>query len=356
MLFFTHVGLDVIEQRRTEIALAGIGKHGEYRRSLFRGFANLERAGESRTAGDADEYAFLGCQRFRQANCIVALDRDDAVDEFRVDRVFGQLGNEVRAPALHQVGAEQRMAVDRRAVGEAFLLDAAAEYWRIVRLANDDLGIGALFLQHARDAFQRAAGTESGDPVIEPLTLEIVKNLRCRSPRMRIGVRLVFELAAQEPAMLFCQLDRLGEHAAAFQCCRGQHDLGAEETHHLAPLDAEVLGHRHHERVALRRADHGEADAGVAARRLDDRLARLQRARLFGIFDDAQRQAVLDRTHRVEGFDLDVEIDALGRQLVDANDGRMADRFEYVFVCLSHKLKSVQRGLINFQSIVGERM
>ena len=87
---------------------------------------------------------------------------------------------------------------------------------------------------------------------------------------------------------------------------RGQHHLGAEEAHQPAPLDAELLGHRHDQRIALLRAHHGEADAGVAAGRLDHRLAGLELAGFLGRLDDAQRQPILDRAQRVERLDLDV--------------------------------------------------
>ena len=41
------------------------------------------------------------------------------------------------------------------------------------------------------------------------------------------------------------------------------------------------------ERIALLRAHHRETDAGVAARRFDDRLAGLERAAALGVLDDA---------------------------------------------------------------------
>ena len=110
------------------------------------------------------------------------------------------------------------------------------------------------------------------------------------------------------------ELDGLGEHAAALSRRRRQHDLRAEEAHQLAALDAEVLGHRDDERIALVRAHHREADAGVAARRLDDGLAGPQLAGALRIFDDAEREPILDRAHRIERFDLDEEIDARGRE------------------------------------------
>ena len=79
----------------------------------------------------------------------------------RVDDILGQFRNEVGAPALHQVRPEQRMALLRRAVGEALLANAAAENLRVVGLAHDDLRFRALLAQYARDAFQRAARAEA---------------------------------------------------------------------------------------------------------------------------------------------------------------------------------------------------
>ncbi len=49
---------------------------------------------------------------------------------------------------------------------------------------------------------------------------------------------------------------------------------------------------------------------------------------LLGVFDDAEGEPVLDRSHRIEGLDLDEEVDPFGGQLVDANDRRVADRTE----------------------------
>ena len=77
------------------------------------------------------------------------------------------------------------------------------------------------------------------------------------------------------------QFQRLLDHADRALGGGRDHHLGAEEAHQLPPLDAERLGHGQDARIALRRADHGEADAGIAAGRLDDRLAGLQFARLL---------------------------------------------------------------------------
>jgi hypothetical protein len=102
-------------------------------------------------------------------------------------------------------------------------------------------------------------------------------------------------------------------------------DLHAEEAHQPAPLDAERLRHGHHKRVSLGRADHRKTDAGIAAGRFDYGLAGFELSGFFGRLDHAERQAVLHRAERVEGFNLDKKIDALRRQTIDPYYRRIAD-------------------------------
>ena len=129
---------------------------------------------------------------------------------------------------------------------------------------------------------------------------------------------------------------RLVDHADGALGRGRDDDLGAEEAHQLAPLDAERLCHGHHQRISLGGADHGKADAGIAAGRLDHGLAGLQLAGFFGRLDHAERQAVLHRAKRIEGLDLHKEIDARRRQPVDPDDRRVADGFEDTLVFPSH--------------------
>ena len=50
----------------------------------------------------------------------------------------------------------------------------------------------------------------------------------------------------------------------------------------------------------------------------------------FGVLDDAEGEAILHRSERVERLDLDVEVDARGSELGDFDDGGIADRLEDV--------------------------
>src|SRR5690606_31664681 len=217
-----------------------------------------------------------------------------------------------------------------RAVRRTPLPDPAAEHLRVVGPGGDDLRRQPGLLQRARDALQRAAGPETGNPIVEPLAGEVGDYLLRRRRGMHVGVRLVLELPAQEPAVRLGELDGLLQHAGAFFGGRRQHDLRAEEAQQLAALDAEAFRHRDDERVALLRADHREPDAGVAARRLDDGLAGRKLAGLLRALDHGERHPVLDRAHRVEGLDLHVDVHARRGQLAELNERRVADRRENV--------------------------
>ena len=132
------------------------------------------------------------------------------------------------------------------------------------------------------NAGDRAAGAVAGDEAVEPRSGEIVDDLARRRRLVDGRVGLGLELAGEEPAIGLGQFLGLLVHAEALLRARRQHDLGAQHAHQLAALDGKAVGHGHDQRIALLRADHGEADAGVAAGRLDHRLARLQRAAALG--------------------------------------------------------------------------
>ena len=76
---------------------------------------HVERGGERGAARGADEDALLRRQLARQPHRFVAVHRHDLVDQPLGQRLFGEARDEVRAPALHQVRAEHRMARRRLA-------------------------------------------------------------------------------------------------------------------------------------------------------------------------------------------------------------------------------------------------
>ena len=80
------------------------------------------------------------------------------------------------------------------------------------------------------------------------------------------------------------------------------------------PLLGGVLRHHAREPVALELRDQRERDAGVPARRLEQRTPRLELARRLGRLDHRLRHAVLDRAGGVLALELRVEADAVPRR------------------------------------------
>ena len=175
----------------------------------------------------------------------------------------------------------------------AFLGRPAADELRVGRLAKDDPRLRPFVAQDACDAGDRSARAVAGDEVVEPLG-EVVDDLAAGGGLVDRCVGLGFELVGEEPAVRLRQLDGLVVHADALLGAWREHDLRAEHAHQLATLDGEAVGHRHDQRVALLRADHRESDAGVATGGLHDGLAGLQGAVALGLFDDVDREPVLD--------------------------------------------------------------
>ena len=134
------------------------------------------------------------------------------------------------------------------------------------------------------------------------------------------------------------QLDRLSDHPQTSARRRSQNHLSTEEAHQFAPLHAEGLCHRHHQRVSLLRAHHSKADSRIAAGRLDYGLTRLEATVLFCILDHAKGETVFHRAERVEGLDFYVEVYIRRRQFIDSDNGSVSDCLEDVGKSMSHSL------------------
>ena len=80
---------------------------------------------------------------------------------------------------------------------------------------------------------------------------------------------------------------------------RGQHQLGAEVFEHHAALHAHGLRHGQDQLQSLGGADEGQAEAGVAAGRLDDDRVVLDQAVFDACLDHCHGDAALDAAHRV---------------------------------------------------------
>jgi hypothetical protein len=83
----------------------------------------------------------------------------------------------------------------------------------------------------------------------------------------------------------------------------------------------------------LEASDRRQRDTGVSRRRLQDRLARQQRAVLLGGLDHRLGDPVLDRTERVLHLELGEDPHVgVGRQVGDVDDRRVTDQVEHVGV------------------------
>ena len=186
-------------------------------------------------------------------------------------------------------------------------------------------GVRAFFAQHPADTRDGTARPVTCDPPVQPLAAEVGHQLsRCG---VLVALRVVFglKLARQEPPVGLGEFLGLLVHAEALGGARRQNHLRAEKTHQTTALDGKRIGHGHHQRVALRRTDHRQPDPRVAAGGLDHRLPGLQVTATLGLFDDADRQAVLDRGRRVEELGLHIDPHMLWRDAIEANAGRVAD-------------------------------
>ena len=140
-LVVVHVVADVLEQRRRQVALAGVGQHADdvgagraapRRRSVRRPTSRRSRCRRRCPPRVASARA----RRSASLAGAPARSRRSALG----DGLLGQARDEVGAPALHQVRPEVRVARARAARRVARLRHAAAEHRRVVGLGGDDAG------------------------------------------------------------------------------------------------------------------------------------------------------------------------------------------------------------------------
>ena len=118
----------------------------------------------------------------------------------------------------------------------------------------------------------------------------------------------------------------VGARVVRLDVGRADDHLGAERAQGVDLLPRHLVGHDEDAAVALLGGGHGEAEAGVAAGRLDDGAAGLELALALGGLDHRQRDPVLDRAARIEVLELGQEPRTAGRlEVRQPHDGRVAD-------------------------------
>ena len=98
-----------------------------------------------------------------------------------------------------------------------------------------------------------------------------------------------------------------------------QDDFGAIRRQDSLPLGTGIGWQAQRDRVAHGRADHRVGDAGVPARRVDDRFPRLQQSACKSRFNHVQRRTVLHRSAGIKPLGLRVQLD-IGEFTADSGE------------------------------------
>ena len=197
------------------------------------------------------------------------------------------------------------------------------------RLDREHLEVRPGRFQHFGAGGDVPAGADAGDDRVDRRVGEIAQDFLRGRAAMNLDVGRIVELL-RHPAVRVWSISSLGaiDRARHALFLGREVELRAVSEHQPAAFDAHAVGHDEDELVALHRRDHGEADAGVAGGRLDDRAAGFQLAGPLGVLDHGQRDAVLDRSAGVGPFRLHPHFGAVAEQAVDADVRRIADRLE----------------------------
>jgi hypothetical protein len=147
------------------------------------------------------------------------------------------------------------------------------------------------------------------------------------------------ELLQQHVAIRIRRRDLLGPGDGASHAfgAFGEYQPGTIGHQQLAPLQAHGFRHRQGQGNTRGSGDEGEGDAGVAAGRFDQFLARAQQTTLLGIPDHRRADAALDRIGRIASLDLGEKTGrgAVG-DAVELDQRRAADRKGIVCVPSGH--------------------
>ena len=218
---------------------------------------------------------------------VLVLDGDDLVVDLGVEDV----GHKAGADTLDLVRACLALGEHRGGGG----------------LDGDDLNLGVLLLEELAHAGHGAAGANAGDEDVD-LAVGVIPDLGAGRGLVDGRVRGVHKLAGEYAVGgLLLQLLGLGDSALHALGAVGEHELRTVCLHQLAALDGHGLGHGDDHLVAASRRHRGDADAGVAARGLDDGVvtAAHELACLLGLVNHVLGDAVFNGPGGVEVFQLD---------------------------------------------------
>ena len=135
---------------------------------------------------------------------------------------------------------------------------------------------------------------------------------------MGLAIGDIVELVGPDRAVFFFLVQFLGQALGDFDVVigigvghsRNFHQLSAAQPQHLLFFLGLGLGNNDYGSIAARIPDQGEANTGIARGALDEDTARFQSSFVFGVADDRQCRAVLDRTAGVEKLGLGEDVAA----------------------------------------------
>ena len=135
------------------------------------------------------------------------------------------------------------------------------------------------------------------------LALGIAPDFRTRA--LVVGKRIVGIGKLVEDQSLPVRLHLLGNVARPFHAAflGREHEPRAECRHALAAFDRKVFGHDEDHSVTTHRRDHRQRNAGVAAGRLDQRVAGLDAAAFFSLAHHRKRRPVFHRSCGIVAFE-----------------------------------------------------
>ena len=177
---------------------------------------------------------------------------------------------------------------------------AARKNRTVLGFDGNRLEVGLLGLDEAGDTRNRAARPDARNDRVD-CAIRIIPDLMGRRIAMHFGVGGISELLRHVGVLdrlreFRCQLDRSTHSLRAV----GQHDLGAKGAHRSATFRTHRVGHDDHTGITLDRRDQRKCDAGIPARRLDDRgFSRDKITCLLGGFDHRQTDSILDTVSRI---------------------------------------------------------
>ncbi len=212
----------------------------------------------------------------------------------------------------------------------------AGKHRRGVRLDGHHAHGGFARFEHFAHPGDGAAGADAGNDDIH-LAIRIAPDLFGGGAAVDLGVGRVLELLGHEVARVRRnQLFGLADGAGHAFCAGGKDQLGPIGAQQHTALFAHRIGHDQGQLVAPGGAHKGQANAGIAAGRLDDDGIGFDLAGLLGGFDHRYADAVLNAVGWVEVFQLGSHFSrrAIGYP-AQAHQGGIANQFGYI-VCDAH--------------------